>query len=77
MYRCKILCASAFAAGLASMPTFGRAAEFYIGEPVVEDDLQIVPNYLVGIEMDHMPPRGRRRHRAFASARRRAISLHG
>ena len=56
MYRCKILCASAFAAGLASMPTFGRAAEFYIGEPVVEDDLQIVPNYLVGIEMDHMPP---------------------
>ena len=38
------------------MPTFGRAAEFYIGEPVVQDDVQIVPNYLVGIEMDHMPP---------------------
>jgi uncharacterized protein involved in high-affinity Fe2+ transport len=38
------------------MPTFGRAAEFYIEEPVVQDDVQIVPNYLVGIEMDHMPP---------------------
>jgi hypothetical protein len=35
------------------------AAEFYIGEPVVQDDMQIVPNYLVVIEMDHMPPGGK------------------
>lgn len=32
-----------------------RAAEFYIGEPVVQQNLQIVPNYLVGIEMSNMP----------------------
>ena len=31
------------------------AQEFYIGEPVVKDGLQIVPNYLTGIEMDHHP----------------------
>src|ERR1700761_5969056 len=30
--------------------------EFYIGEPVVKEGLQIVPNYLTGIEMDRMPP---------------------
>ncbi|HEY2071776.1 MAG TPA: iron transporter [Rhizomicrobium sp.] len=32
------------------------AQEFYIGEPVVKDGLQIVPNYLTGIEMDRHPP---------------------
>jgi uncharacterized protein involved in high-affinity Fe2+ transport len=58
MYARKILCASAFAASVALAPTFGHAAEFYIGEPVVQDDMRIVPNYLVGIEMDHMPPGG-------------------
>ncbi|MEI9994184.1 MAG: iron transporter [Rhizomicrobium sp.] len=35
-----------------------QAGEFYVGEPVVADGLQIVPNYLVGIEMDRMPPGG-------------------
>ena len=30
--------------------------EFYIGEPVVKEGMQIVPNYLTGIEMDRMPP---------------------
>ncbi len=39
-------------------PSLARAAEFYIGEPVVQDGTQIVPNYLTGIEMDHMPPGG-------------------
>ena len=29
--------------------------EFYIGEPVVKDGMQIVPNYLTGVEMDRMP----------------------
>jgi periplasmic iron binding protein len=37
-------------------PTLVSAAEFYIGEPIEQDDMQIVPNYLVGIEMDRMPP---------------------
>ena len=58
MHARKILCAAAFAAALAFNPKFGQAAEFYIGEPVVQDDMQIVPNYLAGIEMDHMPPGG-------------------
>src|ERR1700733_5996880 len=29
--------------------------EFYIGEPVVKDGMQIVPNYLTGVEMDRHP----------------------
>ena len=32
-----------------------RAEEFYIGEPIVKNGMQLVPNYLVGIEMDRMP----------------------
>ena len=32
------------------------AQEFYVGEPVVKDGMQIVPNYLIGIEMDRHPP---------------------
>jgi hypothetical protein len=35
-------------------PAFA-AQEFYIGEPVVKEGMQIVPNYLTGIEMDKMP----------------------
>lgn len=30
------------------------AGEFYIGEPVVKNEMQIVPNYLLGIEMAPM-----------------------
>ena len=59
MYAHKILSALAFAAILTLKTTFAHAAEFYIGEPVVPDDMQIVPNYLVGIEMDHLPPGGK------------------
>ncbi|HET6439689.1 MAG TPA: iron transporter [Anaeromyxobacter sp.] len=33
-----------------------QAAEFYVGEPVEREGLQIVPNYLLGIEMAGMPP---------------------
>ena len=32
------------------------AAEFYIGEPVVKEGIQLVPNYLEGIEMNRHPP---------------------
>src|ERR1700746_299864 len=45
-----------FAAAFVALPALGHAQEFYIGEPVVQNDMQIVPNYLVGIEMDRMPP---------------------
>jgi uncharacterized protein involved in high-affinity Fe2+ transport len=31
------------------------AQEFYIGEPVVKEGMQIVPNYLTGVEMNPMP----------------------
>ena len=42
---------------LALMPAAAHAAqEFYIGEPVVKENMQIVPNYLTGIEMDRHPP---------------------
>ena len=42
------------AALLGAVPAFA-AQEFYVGEPVVKEGMQIVPNYLTGIEMDHMP----------------------
>jgi uncharacterized protein involved in high-affinity Fe2+ transport len=32
------------------------AREYYVGGPVHEHDMEIVANYLVGIEMDPMPP---------------------
>jgi periplasmic iron binding protein len=32
-----------------------RAAEFYMGEPVVKENMQFSPAYLTGIEMDHHP----------------------
>jgi uncharacterized protein involved in high-affinity Fe2+ transport len=51
----KTLSVFGFASGLVLLPALGHAEEFYIGEPVEQNDLQIVPNYLVGIEMDHMP----------------------
>jgi uncharacterized protein involved in high-affinity Fe2+ transport len=37
----------------ASVPA--RAAEFYIGEPVLKNGMLIQPNYLTGIEMGPMP----------------------
>ena len=33
-----------------------HAKEYYVGEPVVKNGLQIVPNYLTGIQMAGMPP---------------------
>lgn len=41
--------------GFALFQPFAHAQEFNIGEPVVKDGLKIVPNYLLGIEMDPMP----------------------
>ena len=42
--------------GAVALPALAQAAEFYIGEPIVREGMQIVPNYLIGIEMDGMPP---------------------
>ncbi len=44
------------AAALLLAPSLAGAKEFYIGEPVERNNLQIVPNYLEGIAMDRMPP---------------------
>jgi len=37
---------------LAAMPA--AAKEFYVGEPVVKNAMQLVPHYLLGIEMEPM-----------------------
>jgi hypothetical protein len=42
-------------AAVAFAPAVSHAQEFYIGEPVEQNNLQIVPNYLTGIEMSRMP----------------------
>ena len=43
------------ALGLSATSAFS-AQEFYVGEPVVKQGLQIVPNYLTGVEMNaHVP----------------------
>jgi periplasmic iron binding protein len=44
----------AFAACLI-LPSVASAAEFYVGEPILQDNMQIVPNYLTGIKMQPMP----------------------
>src|ERR1700759_1117022 len=46
---------SAAAFLLASVAPAGAGQEFYIGEPVVKEGMQIVPNYLTGVQMDKMP----------------------
>jgi uncharacterized protein involved in high-affinity Fe2+ transport len=43
-------------AGLALGASGAAASEFYIGEPVVKEGIQLVPNYLTDIEMDRHPP---------------------
>src|SRR5215472_13588090 len=49
-------CALGAIGALAALSALANAAEFYVGEPVVQEGMQIVPNYLVGIKMDQMPP---------------------
>jgi periplasmic iron binding protein len=50
----RILQATAVAAALLSAILPAAAKEFYVGEPVVQNDMQIVPHYLLGIEMAPM-----------------------
>jgi uncharacterized protein involved in high-affinity Fe2+ transport len=45
----------AFALALFAPAAAQAAQEFYIGEPVVKENMQIVPNYLTGITMDGTP----------------------
>ncbi|WP_183753546.1 iron transporter [Pseudochelatococcus contaminans] len=48
--------ASAVFVGAALLGPMAQAAEFYVGEPVVKNFLQLSPAYLEGIEMDRHPP---------------------
>jgi periplasmic iron binding protein len=48
-------CLAIIAAGICLGQHPARAEEFYVGEPIVKNGMQLVPNYLVGIEMDKMP----------------------
>ncbi len=47
------LVAATAAVGWATLPA--AAKEFYVGEPIVQNDMQIVPHYLLGIVMSAMP----------------------
>ncbi|MGH6683486.1 MAG: iron transporter [Pseudolabrys sp.] len=49
-----VLAIAAFAFCLGA-PLALSAKEFYVGEPIVKNNLQLVPHYLEGIEMDRMP----------------------
>ena len=56
MYVRNLLPVLTVAGCVAVLPALAHAAEFRIGEPVEEHGIRIVPNYLVGIEMNRMPP---------------------
>jgi periplasmic iron binding protein len=45
----------AFSAALIVATTAAPAKEFYVGEPIIANNMQIVPHYLLGIEMSAMP----------------------
>lgn len=47
---------AALAGALLAVAPAIAAQEFYVGEPVVKEGMQIVPNYLIGIAMDRHPP---------------------
>ena len=50
----KLAVLSAALLGASLLPAFA-VQEFYVGEPVVKEGMQIVPNYLTGVEMKPMP----------------------
>jgi uncharacterized protein involved in high-affinity Fe2+ transport len=54
----RVLSSAVAAAAFGVVPLAANADvhEYYVGEPVVKEGLQIVPNYLTGVEMDQMPP---------------------
>jgi uncharacterized protein involved in high-affinity Fe2+ transport len=53
MSRSNQMVIALFAISLCIAPA--GAKEFYVGEPVVKNEMQIVPHYLLGIEMSAMP----------------------
>src|ERR1700743_3140390 len=53
MSRLPLAC---LAAVLVALPGLATAREYYIREPIEKNGIQIVPNYLEGIEMSKMEP---------------------
>ena len=51
----RLIWMAAVAVGVLATPALA-AQEFYVGEPVVKEHLQIVPNYLTGVEMNRPAP---------------------
>ena len=50
----RILCATLLVAAASAVPA--AAKEFYVGEPVVKNDMQLVPHYLRGFKEDEWIP---------------------
>jgi periplasmic iron binding protein len=50
----RVLFGSLAVAAVAAAMIPAAAKEFYVGEPVVKNDMQLVPHYLLGIEMAPM-----------------------
>jgi hypothetical protein len=50
----RILTTACVVAALAAMSLTARAQEFYVGDAVTKNDLELVPHYLLGIEMAPM-----------------------
>ena len=48
----RLLYAALFTAAFGSLTA--QTKEFYVGEPVIRNDMQLVPHYLLGIEMEPM-----------------------
>jgi periplasmic iron binding protein len=56
MKQSSLAALAAAALGVAFFAPAAHAGEFYIGEPVTKEFLQLSPAYLTGIEMDGHPP---------------------
>lgn len=56
MTKKTILVATAAAAALWAQYVPANAREFFVGGPVLKNDMEIVANYLVGVEMAPMTP---------------------
>lgn len=52
MRKLFVLAATLICSPLLATPSFAK--EYYVGEPVVKNEMQLVPHYLLGIEMSPM-----------------------
>lgn len=57
MHYTRLVRTAAVLGALTAAASSAAAREYFVGGPVHVHDMEIVANYLVGIEMDSMPPR--------------------